>query len=427
MHRLQCLRYRVQERERSAMGHQPAARRDHQRRQARRTFGVDGLHALRRSPLRGGLPGRMHLPHRRRYRIAQQGPVHRLRLLLLRLSVWRATISASQQFRFARQDGQMHLLRRWRWPRSAGQRRGIRKVRLEPLRRGEVADVRRDVLDEVFARRRWRCHRPDLQGEGRSARLWLRCLGLADGVSRGRRSMRACAATEGKEPRGKSSSAIFPAHLRLAIVALMFLTIAGVVPATAQQLAPDGAPNPTASGVNQQTLLRAAPRIEGYIDIPDTRARVLIQPAGRTWDRFHEVTLHWFGAIVIIGMIAILGGAYLAVGRLRISAGRSGTKVHRFGAFERFSHWLTAVSFVILGLTGLNITFGKILLLPMLGPDAFSSLSQAAKYIHNFTRFAFVIGLVLIVAMWSKDNIPRKVDIDWLKQGGGFIKSKHAR
>jgi formate dehydrogenase subunit gamma len=61
---------------------------------------------------------------------------------------------------------------------------------------------------------------------------------------------------------------------------------------------------------------------------------------------------------VIIGMIAVQGGAYLIVGRLRISAGRSGKKVHRFNAFERFSHWLTAVAFVVLGLTGLNITFG---------------------------------------------------------------------
>jgi formate dehydrogenase subunit gamma len=229
-----------------------------------------------------------------------------------------------------------------------------------------------------------------------------------------------------EEPRGKGSLAVFLSCLRLAVGALIFLAMAGAMPATAQQLAPDGAPNPTASGVNQQTLLKNEPRIEGYIDIPDTRERVLIQPAGRTWDYFHEVTLHWFGAIVIIGMFAVLGGAYLIMGRLRISAGRSGKKVHRFNAFERFSHWLTAVSFVVLGLTGLNITFGKILLLPVVGPDAFSSLSQAAKYVHNFTSFAFVIGLLLIVAMWFKDNIPRKVDIDWLKQGGGFIKSRHA-
>jgi formate dehydrogenase subunit gamma len=136
--------------------------------------------------------------------------------------------------------------------------------------------------------------------------------------------------------------------------------------------------------------------------------------------------LRWLGTIVIIGMIAVLGIAYLILGPLRTSAGRSGTKVHRFNAFERFSHWLTAVSFVVLGLTGLNITFGNIVLLPVIGPDAFATLSQAAKYVHNFISFPFAIGLVLIVAMWIKDNIPRKVDIDWVKQGGGFIKSKHA-
>jgi formate dehydrogenase subunit gamma len=100
--------------------------------------------------------------------------------------------------------------------------------------------------------------------------------------------------------------------------------------------------------------------------------------------------------------------------------------VRRFNAFERFSHWLTAISFVVLGLTGLNITFGKLLLLPVIGPEAFSSESQIAKYTHNFVSVSFVIGLVLIVAIWIKDNIPQKVDIEWIKQGGGFIKSKHA-
>src|SRR5258707_14568741 len=102
----------------------------------------------------------------------------------------------------------MHLLRRrWR-PGSAGQRRGIRKIRLEPLRRRQAADVRRDVLDQVFSRRRWRCHLGDLQRAGRSARLWVPWLGVADGVLRGRRSMRGYAATEGKEPRAEKNLAI---------------------------------------------------------------------------------------------------------------------------------------------------------------------------------------------------------------------------
>ncbi len=204
------------------------------------------------------------------------------------------------------------------------------------------------------------------------------------------------------------------------------LAVASGISAPAQTLGPDGAPNPDASSVHQQTLLQQAPRIEGRIDIPDAKARVLIQPAGRTWDYFHEVILHWMGAVVILGMIAVLALGYFILGRIRISAGRSGRKVRRFSAYERFSHWLTAASFVVLGLTGLNITFGKLLLLPVIGPEAFSDISQWAKYAHNFTSFAFVLGLVLITANWIKDNIPRKVDIDWIRQGGGFIKSRHA-
>jgi formate dehydrogenase subunit gamma len=207
-------------------------------------------------------------------------------------------------------------------------------------------------------------------------------------------------------------------------VTLFALVVSG--PAIAQKLGSDGAPNPTASVTSERDLLKQVPRVEGRIDIPDTKASVLIQPAGRTWDYFHEVLLHWGGAVVILGMIVVLGAAYLIMGRLRITAGRSGQKIVRFKAFERFSHWLTAVSFVILGLTGLNITFGKILLLPVIGPDAFSSVSQAAKYAHNFTSFSFVVGLVLIIVIFFKDNIPEKVDLEWLKQGGGFIKNKHA-
>ncbi|WP_426418089.1 formate dehydrogenase subunit gamma [Bradyrhizobium genosp. A] len=218
----------------------------------------------------------------------------------------------------------------------------------------------------------------------------------------------------------------FIARFRLATLTLLLLSVVAAAPALAQKLGPDGAPNPDASAVNQRALLEQMPRIQGRIDIPDVKASVLIQPAGRTWEYFHEVLLHWGGAIVIVGTIALLALAYLILGRIRIAAGRSGQKVVRFKAFERFSHWLTAVSFVILGLTGLNITFGKLLLLPLVGPTAFSEISQIAKYVHNFVSFGFVAGLILITAIFFRDNLFARVDIDWVKQGGGFIKSKHA-
>jgi formate dehydrogenase subunit gamma len=215
------------------------------------------------------------------------------------------------------------------------------------------------------------------------------------------------------------------ARLRGSLVVLALLVVT-MTPVLAQKLNQDGSPNPDASATHEQQLLKMFPRAEGRIDIPDAKAAVLIQPMGRTWDYFHEVMLHWGAAIVILGTIAFLALAYLIMGRLRIQEGRSGLKIVRFKAIERFSHWLTAVSFVVLGLTGLNITFGKLLLLPVIGPQAFSDVSQVAKYIHNFVSFAFVVGLVLIAVIFIKDNFPAWVDIEWVKKGGGFIKSKHA-
>jgi formate dehydrogenase subunit gamma len=209
-------------------------------------------------------------------------------------------------------------------------------------------------------------------------------------------------------------------------LAITLLVMSAMGSAFAQKLGPDGAPNPTASITSEQALMHQVPRIEGRIDIPDVKASVLIQPMGRTWAYFHEALLHRGGAIVLLGTIAVLAAAYLIIGTIRISAGRSGQKVLRFNAFERFSHWLTAVSFVVLGLTGLNITFGKIVMLPLIGPAAFADLSQAAKYVHDFTAFSFVAGLILIGVIFFRDNLIEKVDVDWVKQGGGFIKSKHA-
>jgi formate dehydrogenase subunit gamma len=170
------------------------------------------------------------------------------------------------------------------------------------------------------------------------------------------------------------------AWCRCLVVAMTIaVVIAAAMPAAAQQRNPDGSPNPTASVVDEQTLLRQVPRIEGRIDIPDQRASVLIQPAGRIWEYFHEVILHWFGVIVIVGMIAVLAIAYMILGPIRTSAGRSGVRILRFNGFERFAHWFNATAFVLLALTGLNITFGKIVLLPLIGPDNFSVVAQAAN------------------------------------------------
>src|SRR5260370_42333642 len=93
------------------------------------------------------------------------------------------------------------------------------------------------------------------------------------------------------------------------------IALAGVIalsaPAQAQQ-----APiiDPQASVVNEQTLLRELSRIQGDIDQLDPRARVLIPPAGRVWDHFHELTLSWGAATVPLGPPAPLAAASLLLG-----------------------------------------------------------------------------------------------------------------
>src|SRR5262249_58257418 len=74
---------------------------------------------------------------------------------------------------------------------------------------------------------------------------------------------------------------------------------------------------------------------------------------------------------------------------------------------------------------GLNMTFGKDLLLSLIGPEAFSTWSQWAKYAHNYLSFPFTIGVVLIFLMWLAGNIPNRVDVEWLKEGGGIVGHKH--
>jgi formate dehydrogenase subunit gamma len=86
---------------------------------------------------------------------------------------------------------------------------------------------------------------------------------------------------------------------------------------------------------------------------------------------------------------------------------------------------MTAVCFVILALSGLNITFGRPLLLPMMQPESFTAISEWAKYAHNFLSFPFTLGLVLIFLMWLGGNLPTRVDLEWLRRGGGIIGDDH--
>jgi formate dehydrogenase subunit gamma len=213
------------------------------------------------------------------------------------------------------------------------------------------------------------------------------------------------------------------AKFRIVVAAFALLTLAiAAQPALAQQ---PTSVDPQASAVKEDQLFQELNRISGRCTLPDQKACTIEQPAGRDWRHFHEVTLRWIGGIVILGILAVLTIFYLWRGMVRIESGRSGRTIVRFGAFERFVHWMTATCFIILAISGLNITFGKPLLLPLMSPEAFTAWSEWAKYAHNYLSFPFTLGVILIFFMWIAGNIPNRVDVEWFRRGGGMVGHDH--
>ena len=186
--------------------------------------------------------------------------------------------------------------------------------------------------------------------------------------------------------------------------------------------------NPTADAPTEQQLLKALQggRISGRITILDSKAAVLEQPQGREYQKYHEAWLPWIGGIAIIGMVLALAAFYFTRGRITLEdSPQSGQKILRFSFLERLNHWMTATAFILLAITGLNYIFGKRLIFPLIGPDAFAVWSQSAKYVHDFMAWAFMFGLLFMIVVWIKGNLPDRTDIRWLREFGGFVGKRH--
>ncbi len=206
------------------------------------------------------------------------------------------------------------------------------------------------------------------------------------------------------------------------LVLAAFVAFSALIVAPAAQ-AQQGAVRPTEQSLKEADLLKAlksGESVAGRVTIPDRKSGNLIQPEGQEWRVFKTDTLPRVGAIAILGMLVLLGVFYAVRGRIMIDSGRSGQVIERFGAFDRFVHWLTAVSFILLAISGLNITFGRSLVLPVLGAEAFTALSVFGKLVHNYVGFAFMVGVVLTLLIWVKDNIPSGIDVQWLARFGGL-------
>ena len=172
--------------------------------------------------------------------------------------------------------------------------------------------------------------------------------------------------------------------------------------------------------------------------LPGREMAVLIQPparflgqdvavtAGEAWRQFRNGPVTFWGGWAVVAVVVAILGFYFWKGSLELHQPPSGRLLRRFSSLEMIVHWTVAISFCLLGITGLVMFFGKHVLLPWMGYTLFALLTQAGKQVHNFVAPVFIVSVAAMVLLFIKDNLPRAYDLRWLANGWAIMaRGKH--
>lgn len=164
---------------------------------------------------------------------------------------------------------------------------------------------------------------------------------------------------------------------------------------------------------------------EHYTSVKGRETGVLVQSAGETWRQLRNGPITFYGGWLVVAVALIVAAIYFTKGPVKLHDKPSGRKIERFTLAQRWAHWTMGISFVVLGITGLIILFGKFVLLPVIGYTLFAWLSALAKNLHNFVAPLFAASLVVFIVMFIRDNLPRAYDFSWFAKAPGFFSGKH--
>ncbi len=242
---------------------------------------------------------------------------------------------------------------------------------------------------------------------------------------------------------GRSRSLL--ASLIVCLAAALLLSLAPLAPALAQQ-APGGGPQsanifdqqpselPDSQAerqvkqpLNNAPMWRAVNSTQPhYTTLPQNEGGVLIQSAGEDWRQLRNGPVTQWGGWLLAAMLIIVIAFYLIRGTIRLSTPATGRMIERFTVVERIAHWTTAITFVILAISGLLMLFGKHVVLPVFGYSLFSGIAIVSKGLHNFVGPLFSLAIIVTFVLFVRDNFPRKEDLTWVKRFGGlFTKGAH--
>ncbi|MCX7960919.1 MAG: formate dehydrogenase subunit gamma [Burkholderiales bacterium] len=186
-------------------------------------------------------------------------------------------------------------------------------------------------------------------------------------------------------------------------------------------------------GNNQPVWSEVRSGQPNYTSLPGREMGVLIQPqarfpgqekfttAGEAWRQFRNGPLTFWGGWLIVIVALAIAALYFAKGPIRLHDKPTGRLIERFTVAERWAHWTMGISFVVLGVTGLIMLFGKHVLLPVIGYTLFAWLTALAKNLHNFVAPLFIASLLVFIVMYVRDNLPKAYDLQWFARVFGFF------
>lgn len=171
---------------------------------------------------------------------------------------------------------------------------------------------------------------------------------------------------------------------------------------------------------NQPVWSEVRSGLPQFTSLPGRETSVLIQPQGQTWRALRVPITTMGGFLIALALLGLIG-YYTWRGKIEVQGKLTGRVIERFSAAERVLHWSMALSFVALGITGLVVTFGRSVLLPLIGYTLFSWLATLSKAIHNIVGPIFAVALLLFIGRYLRNNIMRGYDFQWIGKFGGML------
>lgn len=159
----------------------------------------------------------------------------------------------------------------------------------------------------------------------------------------------------------------------------------------------------------------------GFTTTQGVETGVLVQSSGETWRQVREPIAFWGGMLVAFAIL-VLALTHLINGALGSGDGPSGRLIRRFSEADRHAHWLMAITWVILAITGLILSLGKSVLLPVLGYTIFAWLASISKTLHNFAGPVLIVAIPWMFIRYVRDNAVSAEDFKWLWNIGGVFK-----